>query len=163
MFNLLHVVKLNLPVKDGSAEETKQSTGIHHWPLTSISGAPVLLQTWSGTYLVCLLPFSSCWATEAHLSASCVTSRRCLRRSLSGNFFISDSSIKALKLMRPVGKDISWKSPSVMDFTWCLETQQIKCISTSTSDTLCVKVIYSLVTQRKLSIISGTVTAKIFT
>lgn len=52
-------------------------------------------------YLVCLLPLSNCWATEAHFSASCVTSRRWRKRSLSGNFFISDSSIKALKLTRP--------------------------------------------------------------
>lgn len=56
-------------------------------------------------YLVCLFPLSSCWATEAHFSASCVTKRRWRRRSLSGNFFISDSSIKALKLTRPRNKE----------------------------------------------------------
>ena len=56
-------------------------------------------------HLVCLLPLSSCWATEAHFSASCVTKRRWRRRSLSGNFFISDSSIKALKLTRPRNKE----------------------------------------------------------
>lgn len=56
-------------------------------------------------HLVCLLPLSSCWATEAHFSASCVTKRRWRKRSLSGNFFISDSSIKALKLTRPRNKE----------------------------------------------------------
>lgn len=55
------------------------------------------------TYLVCLLPLRSCCATEAHFSASWVTNRRCRNKSLSGNFLISDSSIKALKFMRPLG------------------------------------------------------------
>ena len=92
------------------------------------------------TYLVCLLPLSSCWATEAHFSASCVTKRRWRKRSLSGNFFISDSSIKALKLTRPNNKQkaifsvismfirVVWNTEegfafiSYLKYLWCFKT-----------------------------------------
>lgn len=113
MFNLLHVGKVTLPVKDGSLERTKGLLSFlsltEHWHLSLATGIYLqwlnfVANTYSNIYLVCLLPLRSCCATEAHLSASCVTSLRCRSRSLSGNFFISDSSIKALKLMRPFGK-----------------------------------------------------------
>lgn len=128
MFNLLHVVKVNLPVKDGSLSKTKRLLSFlslpEHWHLSLATGIYLqwlnfVTNPYSNIYLVCLLPLRSCCATEAHLSASCVTSLRCRSRSLSGNFFISDSSIKALKLMRPFGKDIKLTKVSfVMDLKW---------------------------------------------
>lgn len=94
------------PVKDDSKIKAFFFLLKSYRTLASMSDDSILLQTCNNIYLVCLLPLRSCCATEAHLSASCVTSLRCRRRSLSGNFFISDSSIKALKLTRPFGKDI---------------------------------------------------------
>lgn len=124
MFNLLHAVKVNLSATDGSLGKTKWLLAFWSLPrtLASITGqwylpsvTPLWAHTYRNIYLVCLLPLRSCCATEAHLSASCVTSLRCRRRSLSGNFFISDSSIKALKLMRPFGKDAKLIKVSLSD------------------------------------------------
>lgn len=114
MFNLLQAGKVNLPVRDGSLEKTQRLLSFlslrEHRHLSRPTGLCLqwlsfVANTHRNIYLVCLLPLRSCCATEAHFSASCVTSLRCRSRSLSGNFFISDSSIKALKLMRPFGKD----------------------------------------------------------
>lgn len=56
------------------------------------------------SHLVCLLPFSSCCATVAHFSASCVTRRSRRSRSLSGNNLDSDSLRRVRNTGRPAGR-----------------------------------------------------------
>lgn len=106
-----HEGKLSLPMKIKRFFTCHSFTTAHRSPHTWLG----FCCKHNGIYLVCLLPLRSCCATEAHLSASCVTKRRCRSRSLSGNFFTSDSSIRALKLMRPFGEDTTSAQASLRD------------------------------------------------